>query len=283
MRPATSDAASAVTGASGPDEVPFPEAGESSLPNPSPDGGSGGSGRSRLWFPLRLAVAIVILGLIVVGLKVLSSSPRSRPSGSLGPVGQPTPGSIPSPTPAPTFAFAGRSVQSLALKQQTSRAAVSAAAQSVDTLLATFYLRTFLEPSAWSGGPPDEAWNLFLPSLRDRVRGQPGTFGLGDTGPDVKTLEATDSNLILRVLLDGSGHARAVFASVRFDATGTLKDGQTLDVANQATYLFRLTGKNWLISAYPSVRTTLDSAPAPSPTPMASGSSPTPSSSGGTP
>src|SRR6266498_2800120 len=123
MRPATRDAASVVTGPSGPEEMPSTETGEPSLPDPSPDRGSGGSGRSRLWLPLRLAVAIVVLGLIVGGLKVLSSSPRTRPSASPGPVVEPTPGFIPSPTPAPTFAFAGRSVQTLAIRQQTNQAA----------------------------------------------------------------------------------------------------------------------------------------------------------------
>jgi hypothetical protein len=236
-----------------------------------------------MWLPLRLAVGIVVLGLIVVGLKLLSSSSRTRPSASPGPVVQPTSGFIPSPTPAPTFAFAGRSVQTLSIRQQTNQAAATAAAQAVETLLANFYLRTFLDPSAWSDGPPDEAWNLFLPSLRDRVRGQPGTFGLGGAGTDVKSLTATDSHLTLRVLLDGGGHARAVFATVRFDAAGTLKDGQSLAIANQATYLFRLTGKNWLISAFPSAQTTLDSTPPPSPTPAGSGPSPTLTSSGGTP
>ena len=77
------------------------------------------------------------------------------------------------------------------------------------------------------------------------------------------------SRLSVNVLLDPSLNPMAAVATVTFRATGTLDNGDLLEVTSSAKLLFRFQGGRWLIVGYPQATTSLRETPAPSPTPVA--------------
>ena len=120
--------------------------------------------------------------------------------------------------------------------------------------------------------------------MRRRAQQDAASLTLGAQAPTLTHLEVTDSSLSIRFLVDPRGGLSIAAADVRFTATGALKDGQSLQVTNRASFLLRQVSGQWVIVGYPLASTELRSkAPTPSPSPTSSGTSPTPSPSGATP
>ncbi len=185
-----------------------------------------------------------------------------------------TPSSRPSPAPPPRapFAFQLSGVTWTSYVSKDSPTNARKAAEQIRIGLSGWYDAAFVDPNEWKAGPAVSAWALFGPDVAQRARKKDaGSLSLG-TVNGLEILKATDPTLSVRVLLDPSLKAVAAVATVRFEAVGTLENGDLLSVSNSARYLFRLVGSRWLIVGYPKASTTLDESPAPPvPGPTASG------------
>jgi hypothetical protein len=216
------------------------------------------SGRRPLvWF------AAAVLALALAGLSVWlftrGSTPSSRTGGpSVKPTVSPT---VPG---RPAFFFHIKS-RPPAATGRLNRAAAEDAAIEIGSRLATFYDTAFMDPATWTNGIPKDAWAIFDPTVADRARNDAKAFTLSDRGSDLTKLSVTQSSLDVKVLLDPAGKPYGAAAQVVFNAVGTLQNGQTVNVTNHADLLWRLEQGQWLVIAYPSASTIVES-PAGSPT-----------------
>jgi hypothetical protein len=126
----------------------------------------------------------------------------------------------------------------------------------VEQALTSFYQEAFAEPSLWGQDLPSSAWNAFAPAARSRAAEDAQSLTLGTLGEGVTTLRFTKTDLSVRVLLDQHGHPQGALASVVVRADGVHDDGQTVRVANRATFFLEPSGPRWLIQGYPTATTT---------------------------
>jgi hypothetical protein len=230
------------------------------------------TGGPLLWS--EVAGLAVLLTAIVVPLVLASPSSES----AAGPA--PPPPALNSP-PRPVFQFASPSVSVASLGPARGIVASQQAAPQVQAVLSSFYDQAFVDPSTWTKGVPAAAWNVFDQSVRAKAEQDATSLALGAQAPTLSHLDVTDSSLAVRFLVDPKGALSLAAADVRFTASGTLKDGQLLQVTNQATFLLRQVAGQWLIVGYPVASTRVESSAPPTPSPAAT--SPSPSASGGTP
>jgi hypothetical protein len=221
-------------------------------------------GRTRL-------ILVVVLAVIVAGVAVGAFFLlRSRTTAS------PTPGSsqvTPSPAPHVPFVFALDRVRVVKLTSRSVEARVDATAEAIATQLSAFYDTAFADPASWKSGVPDDAWNVFAPSIRDRAKGETDSFTPATKGVDLLELTVSKSSLAVTLLFDASGRARAAFARVLFEGTGELKDGQQVEIVNATTLYLRPTSGEWLIAGYPLASTKVEvGTAAPISSPGATGS-----------
>jgi hypothetical protein len=210
---------------------------------------------------LAVAIAVVVVGLGVVAALALTRNEASSPRPTPLP-----PGATATPTiPArPPFFF---SIQSRTPARAGKGGGTEAqdAAIEIGSRLSAFYDAAFMDPNTWANGLPDEAWSIFDPSVIDRAMGDADALTLGDAAPGLTELEATRSALDVKVLLDPQGTPSAAVADVTFRATGTLQDGQEVDVVNTASFLLEMRDGQWVVVGYPDANTKLTSAPTAAP------------------
>lgn len=233
--------------------------------------------RRRLW--LRAGLAAAGVAVAAVALTVALSRSGAPPV---------VPSRTPSPSPTPPFTRTGFEfdLASVTWTSYTGREApgqARKAAEQVRVTLSKWYDAAFLDPAEWENGPPDSAWALFAKKVTKRARTRDTrSLSLGKVD-GLQALEAGKTRLTVRVLLDPSLRGIAAVATVRFDASGTLSNGDLLSVKNSSTFLLRPVGKAWRIVAYPKASTKVNERPAPSPSPsitVSGSASATPSATG---
>jgi hypothetical protein len=233
-------------------------------------------GRSRI-ASLLVALALVAVAGIAASVMIARRSepvatPTTRPT--LVPTSPPT--TLP---PRQAFSFTDVQVRSVPVAgRDGSNEAARGAGEAAAGVLSAFYDRAFFDPATWPRGVPDEAWEAFDPAVLERAQRDVASFSLGDAGPDLASLEVTEAELIIQVLLDANGHAQAAFADVVFEADGVVHDGRAVEVRSRATYLLRPTDGAWRIVGYPDASTRIEEAPVPSPSPSPMFTSPPPTS-----
>lgn len=136
------------------------------------------------------------------------------------------------------------------------------AARAVASQLGELYYRAFLDPAGWGGEIPASLEAAFTPGAAPSTPRTKAPFSVRDPALPVRSLRVTRSALAIRVLLDASNVASAASARVRFQGTGTRGDGEAFLVRNEATYILRPVRGQWLIAAYPRLRTVVANAPA---------------------
>jgi hypothetical protein len=232
-----------------------------------------GPRRRRTGLLLALAIVLVVAGGAVAAIALLGSGGGTTSVTPVkGPVGSAT------PPPRTTFAFSVASVRPIALGSRQSKDAATEAADAIAKELSEFYDTAFADPHSWQTGVPDNTWSLFGEPVRDRAKSEANSFTPATTNVNLAKLNVTTSSLRVEVLFDPSGKLQAAFAHVIFEATGEIKGGQTVEVTNAVTFFLQPVSGQWVVTGYPSAKTTVE-AGAPSPSSGASQSaSPTPGS-----
>ncbi|MGH2572123.1 MAG: hypothetical protein ACRDGU_01305 [Actinomycetota bacterium] len=194
-----------------------------------------------------IGLALVLLGVAVpLGITLRPTVVTRPPAASPNPMSQP---------PRPPFVLPLVNVAASSTGRVRHRAARDVAA-GIQTTLSRFYDRVFLDPLSWKN-VPDDAWDAFAPSVRDRAISDAKSLTPGDIGPQLAGLAAGRSSLGVRVLLDPRGRPHAAIANVVFRADGTLLDGDRVEVVGQGSYLLRPGRGGWLIVGYPSATVTV--------------------------
>jgi hypothetical protein len=152
----------------------------------------------------------------------------------------------------------------------------SRVAQDIAASLSTFYDAAFVDPTTWGKPLPAPTWTPFAANVRAQAQKDVQTLTLGSSGAQLRSLSVTGSSIQVRVLFDPSGHPNTAVAALTFEALGVLKDGQDIDVTSEGSFLLQPEKGAWVITAYPSVQTTVQPAasasPSASPTPTPTGS-----------
>jgi hypothetical protein len=252
------------------DDAPSTPVGQPDVPSPEPSDTVTPSRRFRRPRRTILRWAGLILALIL-----LASIPliiRATRHGHLTPGA--APGGVPSTTPSPprpAFLFSIR-MSGVPVGRNAGSKATTAASLEVQAALSGFYDQAFVDPVNWSRPLPAVAWNAFDPSVRAQAKKDAQSLTLGLQAAQLASLNVeTTTGLVIRVLVDQSGHALAADAQVTFDANGVLRSGQAVDVTNRADFLLRPVSGGWVVVGYPDASTKVTSAP-PSPSPSGSGS-----------
>ncbi len=203
---------------------------------------------------------------------------RHHPVAHPGAHGSPSPSPSPIP-PAEAFAFTTTTTDVVGVTS-AGKPAAEALAATIRTSLTSFYQQAFATPSTWTKGVPASAWDVFASPVRPQAERDASSLALGRQAPGLVRLHVGEATLTVHVLVDGTGHPVSAFADVSVQATGSLKDGTTVEVTNTATLLFRRLDQAWVITGYPVAKTTVTSTlPAPGPSASTGGASPLPSGS----
>jgi hypothetical protein len=149
------------------------------------------------------------------------------------------------------FTFQMGNVSTTALGAKHSNAVGNAAAEPVRTTLSDLYGGLFLDPKAWSTGPPSDVWDHFTERAATQAKSDGANLGLGELTGTIDTLKVASSNLEVHALSDRAGAAIAVMAKVEFVADATTKDGQHIQITREAQYLLEEIDGTWLVSGYP--------------------------------
>ena len=187
---------------------------------------------------------LIAVGLLAASvLLVLARSPRVVHGAPVPP--------RPTPPPAAAFGFTSVKIHPLPARRGVSTKASSWVAQDVRASLTGFYDATLTRPSTWTRGVPDDAWNAFAPSVRDRASGDGKSLALGNQVPNLRSLTVGSGTLDVTVLIDPSGHAQATVARVSIVASGALDTGAPIQVSVDASFLLRRVDRRWLITGWP--------------------------------
>lgn len=181
------------------------------------------------------------------------------------PVASPTPTIVPSQRVP--FEFALTSVTATSYTGQNGSKAARRTGELVRVLLSRFYDAGFVNPDEWALGPPGDMWAVFARNVAARAKTRATALTMGKV-KGLKSLEIDRTRLVVNVLVDPSHRAVSAIATVSFDATGHLENGDLLAVSNDAQFFLRPIDGRWTIVGYPEARTTLKERPAPSPTPV---------------
>jgi len=225
-------------------------------------GGAPTSGRRRLilWIGLGVGGAALAAGIVLAVLLHGGGSPTRAPRSRT-----PSPAIVPARIP---FQFRLNSVATTSFTGRDAPKAARNAAEQVRVVLSDWYDAAFADPAEWNNGPAPSAWTAFSRTVIGRAKRDRQTLSLGRV-EGLTVLEATESRLNVRVLLDPSLKAVGAVAYVTFDAAGKLAGGDLLEVTNTARLILRPVAGHWVIVAYPSARTTVRQYPAPRPSPLA--------------
>lgn len=209
-----------------------------------------------------LLIAVVALAGIGIGVwAVITGGPNPFTGGQ----------GAPAATPArPIFVFRIDHVRA----DRTGRGSAGVAGDAsveIAGRLSSFYDTVFMDPKTWKDGVPDEAWELFDPSIRDRARRDGAAFTLGSQAATLQSMRVEDSSFSVSVLLDPRGNPRAAVATVKFEAVGTFDGGQDATITNEASFLLQPRNGEWVVFGYPQASTSVE-AQVPTPSPQTSSS-----------
>ena len=123
-------------------------------------------------------------------------------------------------------------------------------APQVQKTLSDLYGGLFLDPKAWSSGPPSDVYDHFTDRAVDQAKSDGAALGLGDLTGTIDTLKVESSNLEVHVLSDHANTPVAAVAKVQFVANATTKDGKHLKITRDAEYLMENVDGTWLVSGY---------------------------------
>ena len=188
-----------------------------------------------------MVIAVGLLAASVV--LVLARNPRVVHRTSVPP--------RPSAPPAVAFGFTSVRIHALPARRGTSTNASTSVAEDVRASLTGFYDSTLTRPSTWTRGVPDDAWDAFAPTVRDRATGDGTSLALGNQVPDLRSLTVGSATLDVTVLIDPSGHAQATVARVSIEASGALDTGAPIQVTVDASFVLRRIDQRWLITGWP--------------------------------
>jgi hypothetical protein len=155
------------------------------------------------------------------------------------------------------FTFQMGSVSTTSLGGKHSDTVGNAAAEPERTTLSDLYGGLFLDPKAWSTGPPSDVWGHFTERTAPQAKSDGASLGLGALTGTIDTLKVASSNLEVHALSDRAGAAIAVMARVEFVADATTKGGQHIQITREAQYLLEDVNGMWLVSGYPKSLTTV--------------------------
>jgi hypothetical protein len=231
-----------------------------------PDGGDEPpeGGGTRPWLRwLLTGIGIAAVAATVVFLVLRTSDKQAGP-----PIASPSPTTSYVPGSRIPFQFRLTSVTATSYTGVNAPRSAARAGELVRVLMSRFYDAGFMDPNEWRQGPPSDIWGVFArdAASQARARATPA-LTLGKV-KGLEVLQVDRSRLFVRVLLDPSHRAISAVATVSFDATGKLADGDLLAVANDGRFLLRVIDGRWTVVGYPSAKTTLKERPAPSPTPV---------------
>jgi hypothetical protein len=210
--------------------------------------------RRLIW----IAAAVVALALAGLAFWLLTNG--STPS---IPAESPAATQTASPTipVRPAFVFSVRPRQPAATGK-LKRGAADDASIEIGARLSAFYDAVFMDPNTWKNGVPKDAWAIFETSAGNQAKKDADALTLADQVPDLTNLSVSESSLAVKVLLDPAGKPYAAAAQVDFIAVGTLQSGGTVTVTNHAAFVLQLEGGQWLVTAFPSASTDVESAAA---------------------
>jgi hypothetical protein len=218
-----------------------------------------------------MRVGVAVLAAILVGGAVTYSLTRGSSTSPGGGSGNPTPSSRPSEPPGRPVFFFRIDTKASAFTGKRAKTTADDASIEIGGQVSTFYDAAFMDPTTWTGGVPDRAWSIFDPSVLDQAQKDADALTMGDQAAGLVKLTVKDSSLAVRVLFDPRGHPEAAVAEVEFVAVGKTKDGESLSVTNQASFLLRPENGLWMVVGYPSASTDVKPKPAKA-TPTPSGS-----------
>jgi hypothetical protein len=241
-------------------------------PDPGPGGGAGdgssGGGRhrrGRWWWALRIVTGVAGVAILAVALVFAVSRLVGEASGRPGNA-SPSRGRTAIARVPFEFALPGVSASSFSGRRADN--AVRLAGEQARVILSGWYDAAYFDPASWKQGPPASAWSLFAPTVVRQAKATDApALSLGPVD-GLTDVTKGKSRLYVRVLLDPSLHPLAMVATVSLDATGSLKDGNLLQVSNHASFLFRIQNGRWKVVAYPTTETKLKEVPRPSQTPV---------------
>jgi hypothetical protein len=202
-------------------------------------------GRTRKRRPWLIAlVLLLVAGAVAVAALVLTGHESVIPL-------------VPGPTRA-DFTFQMGNVGTTSLGGKHSDVVGQQVAPEVQTTLSDLYGGLFLDPKAWSSGPPDDVYDHFTDRAVEQAKADGAALGLGDLTGTIDTLKTASSSLEVHVLTDKSNNPVAAVARVEYVADATTKDGQHIQITREAEYLMEEVDGTWLVSGYPQNLTSLE-------------------------
>lgn len=202
-------------------------------------------GRTRKRRPWLIAVVLLLVaGAVTVAVLVLTGNESIIPI-------------IPGPHRA-DFTFEMGNVGTTSLGGKHADAVGEQVAPEVQTTLSALYGGLFLDPKAWSSGPPDDVYDHFTDRAAEQAKADGAALGLGDLTGTIDTLKTASSSLEVHVLTDKSNHPVAAVAKVQFVADATTKDGQHIQITRDAEYLMEEVDGTWQVSGYPQNLTSVE-------------------------
>jgi hypothetical protein len=200
-----------------------------------------------------VVVAAVVLGFVFLG----------------GADGIPIIGGSPEPT-TPAFAFTVTKVTPVATNPETKHKDLEPkakeAAGQVEDQMNTLYIGAFLDPNNWQDGSYDDVWELFDEGASAEAQTQVETLTAGTgAGQAFEQILPDSGDLKTKVLFDPKDQAYSVIAVSRFEAVGSGKDGQDVQMTSRGQYVFQKVDGDWRVVSFKVLRDNTVQAQSPSP------------------
>jgi hypothetical protein len=193
----------------------------------------------------KIAIAVVVLAVIVVGGKLLFG-------GDDGPTTQ---GGTHVDVNTPPFDFKVAKTVVVPVSEDQKRkkleAPATAASDEAVGVMDTIYTETFLDPSSWKGANYDEAWTQFTQDAGTQAQADTATLTAGTgAGDSYDTIEPVKGLVKPRVLVDEKGQPVSIMASVSFSAQGAHGDGTYTLFKSSGQFFLRKVGDVWKVVAF---------------------------------
>ncbi len=159
------------------------------------------------------------------------------------------------PPPTPDFAFTTAKVIAVptraGAKGATLKTSAKAAADDVTKAMDTLYIGAFLDPGNWQAGSYGDVWDLFETGASAEAQQQVDTLTAGTgAGATFDAIVPVTGSLKTKVLFDQKDQPFSVVAIVRFEATGSGKDGQDLQMSSEGQFVFQQVDGAWKVVSF---------------------------------